>query len=107
MPDETALPMTPATAAAPSWPTTIGTSVQPGASTRCRKGSCTSRQCSRAWAASLTATVEGNSETSRSTSAVSMVTLPSGVCHDCALEAAIPFTGTKWDGPMSTTTSPL
>ena len=92
--------MTSATSPGVASPTANGTMLN-FPRTACRKGSCTSSECSRACAASLSRTCGSASAAaaaSRSTS-----TTPSGVAKARADGRARPGTGTRCVGPNSTT----
>jgi hypothetical protein len=91
---------TPATSSAEARPTAKGATVKDG-SASCRKGSWTSSECSRAWAAALHRTCA--SPSARVASASSTSTSPSGVMSRLASGSARPATATWWAGPTSTT----
>ena len=70
-------------------------------STRCRKGSCTSRQCSRAKTASSTRTC-GADNRGRS-AGQSTATVPSGEAHESTDVVAMPLKPARCAGPSITT----
>ena len=78
---------TPATSSAEAIPTEKGTS-EKGPSTVCRKGSCTSSECSRRWAAPFRVTC--GSASARAAAAPSMGTAPSGVRKTSSSGSASP-----------------